>query len=513
MCEPCFKQQKEARGIEAIIIALAAMPLDMKDKWRLRLLSTTWNKAWTHFSEIRHIQYKIPHLGYNRLETLWLRSHAHEFRQHNRLTNALSILNRKTPTFDNARKKTQCRILMCSSQCQNTLTDADHLELITENISGAVCKRRWMIPWFVKAGGISPTVEALMEAKINKNKKLSAYTVTEMDLKGKQNWIKLCKLFAVVNKLIQYKDRETRRRIKSDLFDSNIIVKFPFEDSIIVDIEVENMVDIESSSKPVVVPFIMHDYSVRNILVKNEDVRNDRLAQVTLMWISKLCNMDVTTYNVIPTGESSGWIEIMENCTTLYDIKHTRQTTIMNFIMENNPHKTAHVIKTDFIRSVAISCVLSYVLGLGDRHLENIVVNKNGELLHIDFGWLFGEDPHGVPSEMRITRQTLEAIGGLHSQSFMVFSQMCELIYGKVRKVPQLWYALFKHHCGKDVAHRWVGERLIPGEFDSASATQIVDIVHRNSSTSWVQHILDTTRLVRKQIMTKFKNKEDMKTI
>ena len=58
------------------------------------------------------------------------------------------------------------------------------------------------------------------------------------------------------------------------------------------------------------------------------------------------------------------------------------------------------------------------------------------------------------------------------------------------------------------MAHKWVGERLIPGEFDTARATRIVDIVHRNSSTSWVQHILDTSRLVRKTITKQFKNRE-----
>lgn len=531
MCRECHKNQTNAKDVEAYIILLAAMPLTMKEKWKCRVLSKKWNSAWMHFTEVRHIQYKIPYYPFNRLENLWIRSHRHEFGGHNRLIMATAVRYRRkrdkllvVPQIKERVKKDKdkmclfkkkwrygdprvsCRILMCSSQCRAHMSESDNLEMITQNImvidegNKRPTIKPWMVPWFIKAKCLVPTIPGLLETIIEGHGEQIAKTEAVLDIHQRRKWNKLKKLFAFINKMVQYKDKGMRKKIKFELFNTFYIFEYPFSNNeIITDIDLDGVIDVESNSNPVIIPFIMQDNTIKNILVKNEDVRNDRLAQVTLMFISRIANVDVTTYSVIPTGKNSGWIEIMPHCTTLYDIKYNRQTTIMDFIMEHNPEKTAQEIKHKFTQSVAVSCVLSYILGLGDRHLENILVSEGGELLHIDFGYLFNSDPHGVPTEMRITRQTLEAMGGLQSKTFKEFSQQCEHIYGKVRKAAPLWYALFKHK-GEEMAHQWVGERLIPGEFDTASATQIVDIVHKNSSTSFIQHILDTTRVVRKSI-------------
>lgn len=48
-------------------------------------------------------------------------------------------------------------------------------------------------------------------------------------------------------------------------------------------------------------------------------------------------------------------------------------------------------LKNNFIKSYAVMCAAHWILGIGDRHLENSMVSfKNCEVIGIDFGHAFG---------------------------------------------------------------------------------------------------------------------------
>lgn len=71
--------------------------------------------------------------------------------------------------------------------------------------------------------------------------------------------------------------------------------------------------------------------------------------------------------------------------------------------------------RSTYARSLAVMSMVGYVLGLGDRHLNNLMIKKNGAIVHIDFGDCFEtamhreQFPEAVP--FRLTRMLVRALG------------------------------------------------------------------------------------------------------
>ncbi|XP_032328400.1 serine-protein kinase ATM isoform X1 [Camelus ferus] len=81
-----------------------------------------------------------------------------------------------------------------------------------------------------------------------------------------------------------------------------------------------------------------------------------------------------------------------------------------------------------YTRSVATSSIVGYILGLGDRHVQNILINEqSAELVHIDLGVAFEQGkilptPETVP--FRLTRDIVDGMGITGVEG--VFRRCCE---------------------------------------------------------------------------------------
>jgi hypothetical protein len=131
---------------------------------------------------------------------------------------------------------------------------------------------------------------------------------------------------------------------------------------------------------------------------------------------------NIPSYDIKMLTKNVGVIEFVENSITLREI-NDKGYTIQNYILENNKEEILDVLKKRFMSSLSISCCLSYLLGLGDRHLDNIMINKRGQIFNIDYGYLL-ENPKsnilGAPN-IKVTSDMIDFLGGTNGEYYKQF--------------------------------------------------------------------------------------------
>lgn len=82
----------------------------------------------------------------------------------------------------------------------------------------------------------------------------------------------------------------------------------------------------------------------------------------------------------------------------------------------------------NFIRSLAGYCLVTYLLQVRDRHNANIMIQDDGSLFHIDFGFIFGDSPgfnmNFESAPFKFTKEYVDLMGGLESSMFRSFQDI-----------------------------------------------------------------------------------------
>uniref|UniRef100_F1KQX2 Phosphatidylinositol 3-kinase age-1 n=1 Tax=Ascaris suum TaxID=6253 RepID=F1KQX2_ASCSU len=143
------------------------------------------------------------------------------------------------------------------------------------------------------------------------------------------------------------------------------------------------------------------------IIFKNgDDLRQDMLTLQVMrimdaLWKSRDLDFCLSIYEVLPMGKNVGMIHVVQNCSTLFEIQCAAKQLGSTFNMESSlinkwirnhsdDSKTYLEAVDRFTASCAGYCVATYVLGIKDRHQDNIMLAKDGRLFHIDFGHFLG---------------------------------------------------------------------------------------------------------------------------
>lgn len=128
--------------------------------------------------------------------------------------------------------------------------------------------------------------------------------------------------------------------------------------------------------------------------------------EVEQMLMQQLCPFNIFSH-LTPVQK----LEVFEHA-----LKNTSGQDLHKILWYHSPSSEAWVIRRDtYTRSLAVMSVVGYVLGLGDRHPSNLMLQRNTcKILHIDFGDCFevamhrDKFPEKVP--FRLTRMLVMAM-------------------------------------------------------------------------------------------------------
>ena len=272
-------------------------------------------------------------------------------------------------------------------------------------------------------------------------------------------------------------------------------------------IDYDKIRDVDSKTKPIILPCIYEGTKVYNIMLKKEDIRKEAI----IMNIIKLINyflideenldLHITTYNILPISSEYGYIEFVPDSSTLYHIKEDLKFSIQNWIIENNDNIDIDSMRDNICRSCAAFCIITYLLGIGDRHLDNIMITNKGQLFHIDFGFILGRDPKIMSPEIRLTPEIIDAMGGVHSKYYKNFKIYCNKAFKCIRRHSRIFYVLLcdlttiypsPPKINKEYINNFILTRFIMGGDDINALEQIQKKIEFHSAqNSYAETIID----------------------
>ena len=180
----------------------------------------------------------------------------------------------------------------------------------------------------------------------------------------------------------------------------------------------------------------------------------------------------------------------------------------INYFGKGNHQSKAYknAIK-NYIKSLAGYSLVCYFLQIKDRHNGNILIDAEGHLIHIDFGFMLSNAPgKGLRFEtapFKLTKDMIDCLGGPKGDGFKKFKKYLTegflAVYNHRRKIIILVEMMFCGH-GKDLpcfeneqaAIEGLKVRLCPDkEINIKAISEVVNNLLSQSMNNWRTNFYD----------------------
>lgn len=253
-----------------------------------------------------------------------------------------------------------------------------------------------------------------------------------------------------------------------------------------------------SASNPMIVSCVTFDNEVTHFMYKKDNICKDVIVMNIIKYMSDIVNkamdieLDVVMYNVYPFSDWDGLIDIVDDADTVYHIECNEKHSIFNYMVERNIDIKVGDVRKRYIKSAALYSVITYLLGIGDRHLDNIMITKDARLFHIDFDYMLGKGCIFANGDgIRITKEMIDVIGGENSEGYNTFVSLCSDIYNITRLHMNLFITMLDMipSVDKDITREMIRkhcfETFLPGESSISARFRITQKIE-NKNLSYI---------------------------
>jgi phosphatidylinositol 3-kinase len=263
-------------------------------------------------------------------------------------------------------------------------------------------------------------------------------------------------------------DRATKlTRLKKAISDpKNELANFeplplPLDPSVYITGITEDCNVLKSSLLPMVLNFKTTTENKYPIIFKTgDDLRQDQLVIQIITLMDRLLrkeNLDLklTPYRILATSTSAGAFQFVPSM-SIAAACQKHKGSLLAYLRANNPDDSAPLgvrkeAMDTYIKSCAGYCVITYLLGVGDRHLDNLLLAPDGRFFHVDFGYILGRDPKPFAPQMKLCREMIEGMGGSQHANYLAFKSYAFTAWSTLRKSSNLLLNLFALMQGANI--------------------------------------------------------------
>lgn len=270
--------------------------------------------------------------------------------------------------------------------------------------------------------------------------------------------------------------REKLREFLHDMLSKNVVINSftdtvcPFNPRLNLNkVKIEKCKFMDSKMKPLFMTFSNRDVGAEDVSLifkVGDDLRQDMLIlqMIRIMdrvWKEEGLDLRLCPYRVLSTGEKVGVIEVVKKASTIANIQKEagskatsafKKGSLYNWLKSHSTDGDSFKTAVDqFTLSCAGYSVATYVLGIADRHSDNIMVKSDGQLFHIDFGHILGKfkEKFGIRRErvpFVLTHDFVYVIkrGDNDQGNFKKFRNLCESAFMAIRKRGPFIMSIFQ---------------------------------------------------------------------